>query len=430
MTGALRLGAAVSLLDLADELVRILELALHVVQQDRVVLAVREIGRDLPHVEEPPVAHHHLASAIDDQRAFRGRFDGGLKQREQPLPGLRRLGQLRDVPARSHQPDRLPFGIDGHVATRVKRPNAAVRSNDSMIVAEGPGVTPGLEHHPPRQLHVLPVDLRQKRLDRPAELPRLESVDPIELVRPGDHVRADLPLEAPHVSRSLRLAQTGFTERQARLGRRPFRDTERRSHATHDCAPGAAHRFDEDRVPALPVTILERLALASERRQVVGDSWLCRIARSEEVLDALSHDLARTEPRGIDEAPGDVGEREVAIDRPDHPRYVAKDETQQGALLLVLLTGSLPREHDLNIRSHDATGRTPRSTDRLLGWLHPRTGRLLGCAHLQEAGLARRSLTTLTTSNHATPARPAPKVNARSSGWRIEMRNSVRRKGT
>ena len=233
-----------------------------------------------------------------------------------------------------------------------------------MIVAEGPGVTPGLEHHPPGQLHVLPVDHRQKRLDRPAELPRLESVDPVELVRPGDHVRTDLPLEAPHVSRSLRLGQTGFTEPQTRLGRPPFRDIERRSHATDDCALGAAHRFDEDRVPALPVTILERLALASQRRQVVSDSWLRRIARSEEVLDAPSDNLARAEPRGIDEAPGDVGEGEVAIDRPDHPRDVAKDETQQSALLLVLLTGSWPREHDLNIRSHDATGRSPRSTDR------------------------------------------------------------------
>ena len=53
---------------------------------------------------------------------------------------------------------------------------------------------------------------------------------------------------------------------------------------------------------------------------MVRDARVGRVVRPEELLDARPDDLARVQPRGVDQPAGRVGEAEVAIDRPDGAR--------------------------------------------------------------------------------------------------------------
>ena len=122
---ALRLGVRVALLDVAEELVGILDLVARVGEERLLVAAVLELGRDPPQAREPTVVDHHPAIAIDDQDPVGGRLDGGLQQREQPLAGLGGLGELGDVPAGADQPDGVAVGVREDLAPRVEHPDAS-----------------------------------------------------------------------------------------------------------------------------------------------------------------------------------------------------------------------------------------------------------------------------------------------------------------
>ena len=162
----------------------------------------------------------------------------------------------------------------------------------------------------------------------PPNVPHLEAVDAVELVGPRDGVGPDVPLEAADVGGSLRFRQARFAQRQPPRRRAAVHGVEGGADAAdHRPVPGA-QRIDDDRVPASPVLVVERLPLARQRHQVVRDARIGGVPRAEEVVDAGADDVAGAQARDVDEPARRIGEPQRPIDRPHGPRMLAEHQPQ------------------------------------------------------------------------------------------------------
>ena len=112
----------------------------------------------------------------------------------------------------------------------------------------------------------------------------------------------------------------------------------------------AVQRIDEDRVPASPELVVERLPLARQRHQVVRDARIGGVPRSEEVVDAGADDVAGAQAGDVDEPARRVRESQLAIDRPHGPRMLAEHQAQRAVAF-----APIARSHPAASRSSPAS---------------------------------------------------------------------------
>ena len=233
----------------------------------------------------------------------------GVRPRERVLVGL----AVGDVLARADHPHGAPV-LHDHLAVREHDADAAVRPDQAVLVAERPMA---LQRLGDRALDLGPV-VGVHALEELAVVelpaPRVQSVDPVHLVRPGDRVGLDVPLPAadvgdPLCERELLLAAQELLVRGVALGdvaddlaevapvrALPARDRE----LEREQAAVLAQTRELDRTPGLAAGMLalERravrvaLGLGHEHRQRLAEHLLGSVAEHRRGARVPEEDVA------------------------------------------------------------------------------------------------------------------------------------------
>jgi hypothetical protein len=204
---ALRVGVGVDLADAAQDALGVVELVADHIEQAEQVLPLELLGRDPPHVQEPPVVGGHLPRRVGDQQPVGGRLQGGAEERDQLLARLPGVPQVGRVPADAAHPLHLAVPVGQHVAPGVEHPDRAVRADDPVVVGERMDVAERLEDDGAGPLAVLREDTIEEGLVGAGEVAGVEAVDPVELVAPAHHVSLHVPFPVAEVSDPLRLGE-------------------------------------------------------------------------------------------------------------------------------------------------------------------------------------------------------------------------------
>ena len=118
----------------------------------------------------------------------------------------------------------------------------------------------------------------------PSNLSRLEAVDALQLVGPGEAVRRHLPLEAADMRDALRFGEPRLAARELLERRLAIGDVDRQADASGDRSLRIAQRLDQDVVGPAVVDVLKRATLARERLKMVRHGRVPRIVRADEVV--------------------------------------------------------------------------------------------------------------------------------------------------
>src|SRR5690606_17032237 len=116
-----------------------------------------------------------------------------------PPPRARELDLLGDVATRTEQSPGLVTLLGKHLADRVEDAHRAVGPHDALAVREATTALDRCVDLAVDALAVVGGQRSEKHVECDRLRPRLESVDPIQFVRPGHGARGEIPLPAADV---------------------------------------------------------------------------------------------------------------------------------------------------------------------------------------------------------------------------------------
>jgi hypothetical protein len=134
------------------------------------------------------------------------------------LDGLVAFALVGHVATGPDEPDRCAVAISRHLADRLELSHAAVGADDPLGIREPRAVLQRALHLVLRVLAIVGMHTRQKRREGDLARLRLEPVDPIELIRPGDRVGAHVPFPAAEMGDLLRHGELVLDAARPRFG--------------------------------------------------------------------------------------------------------------------------------------------------------------------------------------------------------------------